>query len=51
MDTLTPALQSDGLDLGGIVTFSDPRLIAIETDGQPDFQDYVGVTGSIVPRP
>jgi hypothetical protein len=51
VDTLTPALQSDGLDLGGLVFFSDPRLIAIETDGLTDFQDYVGVTGSIVPNP
>jgi hypothetical protein len=51
VDRLTPALQSDGLDLGGIVFFSDPRLIAIESDGRLDFQDYVGVTGSIVPNP
>jgi hypothetical protein len=51
VDTLTPALQSEGLDLGGIVLFSNPRLIAIETDGRTDFQDYVGVTGDIVPKP
>jgi len=27
----------------------NPRLIAIETDGDPDFQDYIGVTGDILP--
>ena len=51
VDTLTPPLQSEGLDLGGIVTFSNPHLIAIETGGSPDFQDYIGVTGDIVPKP
>jgi hypothetical protein len=45
---LTPAMQTDGLDLNGIVKFSNPRLIAIETDGKPEFQDFFGITGEIV---
>jgi hypothetical protein len=51
IDTLTPGLQSNGLDLGGIVLFSNPRLIALETDGRLEFQDYIGITGDIVPKP
>jgi hypothetical protein len=49
VDMLTPPLQSDGLDLGGIVNFSNPKLIAIDTPGgTPGFQDYLGITGDIV---
>jgi hypothetical protein len=46
-NNLTPPLQVDGLDLGGIVKFNNPRLITIDTDGDPTFQDYLGITGEI----
>jgi hypothetical protein len=46
-NNLTPPLQVDGLDLGGIVKFSNPRLVSIDTDGD-GFQDYLGITGEIV---
>jgi hypothetical protein len=45
---LTPPFQTDGLDLNGIVKFANPRLIVIETDGKPEFQDFFGITGEIV---
>ncbi|MDW7772830.1 MAG: putative metal-binding motif-containing protein [Desulfobulbaceae bacterium] len=53
VEFFTPALQSDGLDLGGIVTFENPKLISIDTPGgipgsESDFQDYLGITGDIV---
>ncbi len=49
VDTLTPPLQSDGLDLGGVVMFANPKLIAIDTaGGTPGFEDYLGITGDIV---
>ncbi|OGP84737.1 MAG: hypothetical protein A2Y95_03705 [Deltaproteobacteria bacterium RBG_13_65_10] len=49
VDTLTPPIQSDGLDLGGIVTFSAPKLVTIDKGGDPAFQEYVGLTGDIIP--
>jgi hypothetical protein len=57
IDTLTPPLQSDGLDLGGIVNFNNPRLISIQTTGAVPgdtgkvFQDYIGITGDIEEKP
>jgi hypothetical protein len=49
VNLLVPALQTDGLDLGGIVRFSDPRMFAIDMPGvgAPGFQDYLGITGDI----
>jgi len=50
----TPPLDGEGLELGGFVSFQRDRLIAIETQApaQNDgFQDYIGVTGNIVPTP
>ncbi|MBW2602910.1 MAG: hypothetical protein JRE28_01160 [Deltaproteobacteria bacterium] len=52
VNKLSPALQSDGLDLGNVVVFKDPELFAIDTsDGIPgaesDFQDYLGIRGMI----
>jgi hypothetical protein len=44
----SPPMEPDGIDLGGIVTFSSPRLIAIETGFDDDFQDYLGIIGNIV---
>jgi hypothetical protein len=50
VDALTPPLQSDGLDLGGIVNFTNAKLIAIDTPGgTPGFEDYLGISGDIVP--
>jgi hypothetical protein len=51
VDDLTPPLQTDGLDLGGIVLFDNPRLFSIETNGDTAFQDYLGITGDIAPIP
>jgi len=45
----TPPLESEGLDFGGLVKFVDPRLIAIETDGDPSFADYIAITGTLAP--
>ncbi|UCC29472.1 MAG: putative metal-binding motif-containing protein [Phycisphaerales bacterium] len=50
----TPPLDSEGVELGGFVSFQRDRVIAIETQSpaQDDgFQDYVGITGNIVPTP
>lgn len=40
----TPPLRLDGLDFGGVVNLQNPRLIAIENDGDADFGDYLAVT-------
>jgi hypothetical protein len=49
VDTLTPPFQSDGLELGGVVTFSSPRLFAIDQGGDAAFQEFLGLTGEILP--
>ncbi|MCH7526902.1 MAG: putative metal-binding motif-containing protein, partial [Planctomycetes bacterium] len=49
----TPPLDSEGLELGGLMRFQRDRIIAIETQLPADddgFQDYIGITGNIVPR-
>jgi hypothetical protein len=49
----TPPLDGEGLELGGLMRFQRDRVIAIETQSpaQDDgFQDYIGITGNIVPR-
>lgn len=46
-EAFTPSLQSEGLDLGGLVTFTNAKLVAIETDGNASFQDYLGIQGQI----
>jgi len=45
----TPPVCASGLTLDGFVSFVNPRLIAIDTDGDPTFQDYLGITGDIEP--
>ena len=54
LGTSTPPLDAEGLELGGFVDFQQNRIIAIETDGNPDpnnaFYDYIGITGAITPR-
>jgi hypothetical protein len=45
----TPPLCAGGLRLEGAVTFVNPRLVAVETDGSPEFQEYFGITGDIQP--
>lgn len=48
----TPPLEQNGLDLGGFVNFTGKRIVAIETDHNPDgFQDYIGITGTITSKP
>ncbi len=43
----SPPICAEGLTLGGFVQFANPRLIAIEADGDPDFQEYLGITGDV----
>lgn len=48
----TPPACMNGLSLGGFVNFVNPKLIAIEAGGSPNdpnFQDYLGITGEITP--
>ncbi len=46
VNALTPPLKIDGLGFGGILSFSNPRLIAIKTsEALPGFDDYLGITG------
>lgn len=47
----TPPMRLDGLSLGAAVRLDMPRLIVIETDGDPEFQDYLAITGDLVPAP
>ncbi len=49
VDQFTPPACADGFTLGDVVSFSMPRLIAIETDGNPEFQEYLAITGDISP--
>jgi hypothetical protein len=49
VDSFTPPVCANGLTLDGFVSFINPRLIAIDTDGDPTFQDYIGITGDIAP--
>jgi len=43
----TPPACVKGVDLGGLVQFKNPKLIALEVDGDPTFQDYLGITGKV----
>jgi putative metal-binding protein len=49
VDAFTPPVCANGLTLGGFVTFVNPKLISVETDGDTEFQDYLGITGDIAP--
>jgi len=44
----TPDLKTKGLDFGGLVHVENARLISIENDGHPEFQDYIAITGKLV---
>lgn len=44
----TPPLRLEGLDFGGAVNLQNARLIAIENDGDPDFDDYLAITADPV---
>jgi hypothetical protein len=44
-----PPVCAKGLDLADIVSCGDPKLIVLETDGAPDFKEYLGVTCSVNP--
>jgi hypothetical protein len=43
----TPPLCVKGLSLGGLLTVNDPKLIAINTSGDPNFADYFGIIGEV----
>jgi hypothetical protein len=47
----SPPICMKGLDLGGFVTCSTPTLVTLETDGDPSFKEYMGVTCNIVATP
>ena len=47
LDPAVPPLAAEGFDLGGFVTLENPRLIAVDTDGDTSFQDFIGVTADI----
>lgn len=50
LDDFTPPLCANGLNLGGFVNFSNPKLIAVDVaGGDPHFSDYLGITGDIDP--
>jgi hypothetical protein len=46
----TPPLRLEGLDFGGVVNLQNPRLIAVENDGDGDFDDYLAITADAVPN-
>ena len=45
----TPPLRLEGLDFGGEVSLQNAKLIAIENDGDPAFDDYLAITADPVP--
>ena len=47
LQAYSPPLCIEGLSLGGFVTVDDPGLIAVDTDGDPTFQEYIGITGGV----
>ena len=47
IDVYTPPLCMNGLTVGGFVSFNNPKLIAVETDGNSEFHDYLGITGDM----
>lgn len=50
-EQFSPPLCMQGLDLGGFVTCGSQQLVAIETNGNNAFRDYLGVTCSITATP
>ena len=45
-----PPACANGFDLGGVVSFAgSPKLFAIETDGNLDFQEYLAIGATISP--
>jgi hypothetical protein len=46
----TPPLCVQGLNLAGLGTFQNPRLISVDVPGgDTQFEDYLGITGDVVP--
>jgi hypothetical protein len=43
----TPPACIQGLTLGGFLEFKNPKLFAIDVDGDPTFDDYLGLTGKV----
>jgi hypothetical protein len=46
----TPPLAANGITFGDVVQFVNPRLVAIENNGDTDFQDYLAITGTLAPK-
>jgi hypothetical protein len=46
-DSLTPDIGSDGVGLGGNIEFVNPRLLGVETGGDPNFDDYLMIIGEV----
>jgi hypothetical protein len=44
-----PPIRLDGLDFEGIITLQDLKLLMIENAGDPQFEDYIGITADPVP--
>jgi len=51
VDMFTPPSCAKGFNLGDTIPIDagSLKLISIETDGNSDFQDYLAITGNIVP--
>jgi len=48
VDKFTPPLCADGLNLGGLLNFQNPKLIPLKTNGEGTTQaDYFGIIGEI----
>lgn len=43
----SPDLESTDLDFGRLLRLEDVRLIAIENNGDTDFDDYIAITGRL----
>ena len=43
----TPPLCAKGLNLGGVLNFTAPQLIAIKTNTSADYADYFGIIGEV----
>ncbi len=43
----TPPFEMDGLDFGDLIELTAPRAIAVETDGDPTIDEYLGLTSDV----
>jgi hypothetical protein len=47
VNRFTPPTCIQGLTLGDFLEFKNPKLFAIDVDGDPTFDDYLGLTGTV----